>query len=390
MQPEDVLQKFSLTKAEAKLYLELLRNGTATASELAKRTTTNRTFTYDRLKKLLETGLASSIIKENKSYFLAARPTQLLALLKEREAEVKSVLPELERTAQRRRAEEAHVEIYSSKQGVRTALNLTLKEKKCEILLHGTISKFRETMDFYFDLWNRRREENRITLRALTNEELELPLAAIDLLNEQTETTTLTFHQNVLIIIWSQTPVAILIESREIAEESRLFFNTIWNREIKIYSGVTGIRKAWMEVVAEQQTELVGYGFSYKLAQIYGRDFSQRWHRQRIKNRIVTRLIADDDEASRKYFDVRMMEWQDFTIQFLAKEYNGPACITLTEKLLVEFIYTEKQLKVILNKNPETIRAYRKHFETLWKRAHQKTTTKKQERRHSPARPHSF
>ena len=59
MLKEEVLQNFGLTEAEVKLYIELLRLGESTATALSKHTNTNRTFTYDRLKKLLDSGLIS-------------------------------------------------------------------------------------------------------------------------------------------------------------------------------------------------------------------------------------------------------------------------------------------------------------------------------------------
>ena len=69
MQKEQILQSFGLTEAEVKLYLELLKVGEASASELAQKTNTNRTFTYDRIKKLLDSGLVSFVVKDNKKYF---------------------------------------------------------------------------------------------------------------------------------------------------------------------------------------------------------------------------------------------------------------------------------------------------------------------------------
>ena len=86
MLKEEVLQNFGLTEAEVRLYIELLKIGEATATKVAKQTNTNRTFTYDRLKKLLDSGLISYVIKDNKKYFKAAEPSQLLSLLKEKEA----------------------------------------------------------------------------------------------------------------------------------------------------------------------------------------------------------------------------------------------------------------------------------------------------------------
>ena len=66
MQREKILQNFGLTEAETRLYVNLLMVGESTANQLSKRTNTNRTFTYDRLKKLLDAGFVSYVIKDNK------------------------------------------------------------------------------------------------------------------------------------------------------------------------------------------------------------------------------------------------------------------------------------------------------------------------------------
>lgn len=372
MQKERILQNFGLTEAEVKLYLELLKAGEATATELAKKTNTNRTFTYDRLKKLLDSGLVSYVVKDNKKYFKAAEPSHLLGIIKEKEEQVKSILPELEQLKKPVK-EGPKVELFSSKKGIRTVLNLILREKK-EVLIHGSITGFQKVMEEYYEIWNKRREKEKIKAIILTNEDVELPLSEVDLLTEEetSNITTFTFGNKTIIILWSDIPVAILIESEEIAKDNTLFFNNLWNREIKIYSGVAGIRRAWMELVSKKSKELVGYGFSWDLAQIYGRDFSNKWHEERIKNKIPTRLISYDDSNSKKYFDVRMIEHKDFNIQFLDKDICGPACVTLSDDLIVEFLYTEKKFRVIVSRNKEMISVYRKYFETLWKKSTKK------------------
>lgn len=367
MQREEVLQDFGLTEAEVKLYLELLKMGEATANELAKYTNTNRTFTYDRLKKLLDSGMISYAIKDNKKYFKAAEPSHLLSILKEKEEQVKSILPELEQLKKSFKID-SKVEIFSSKKGIKTALNLIIKEKK-EVLIHGSIKQFMKVMESYYNIWNQRRIKERIKAKILTNEELEIPLSEIDLLSEEekSNTTTFTFGDIVIIVIWLDNPIAIFIESKEIAKENVLFFNNLWNREIKIYSGLEGIRKAWMELVSYKSKELIGFGFSWDLSQIYGTDFSNKWHKKRIENKIITRLISYNDSNSKKYFNARMIEWKNFRINFLDKDTSGPACVAMSENIIVQFLYTEKKLRVIVSKNKEMISIYKKHFENLWR-----------------------
>ena len=369
MNKEQALQSFGLTEAEVSLYISLLKTEESTASALAKTTNTNRTFTYDRLKKLHELGLVSYIIKDNKKYFKAADPSQLLAILKEKEEQIQTILPELEKLKTEHKPG-PEVEIFSSKKGIRTALNLILREKR-EVLIHGSMNKFHETMESFYEIWNKRRQKENILAKVLTNEEADLPLAETDLLTEEekTSTTTFTFGNKTIIVWWSDLPTAILIESDEIARDNTAIFNNIWEREIKIYSNIEGMQHAWMELVNQPSSELIGFGFSWHLAQIYGKDFSDEWHKRRINSNLPTRLISYNDNDSRRYFSKRRAVWQNFNIQFLNEDMCGPACIVLSDHLLVTFIYTEEKIKVIVNKNKEAINAYRKYFETLWEKS---------------------
>jgi len=367
MNKEKVLEQFGLTKAEVTLYLKLLTHGEARASELAKLTNTNRTFTYDRLKKLLEAGLVSFVVKDIKKYFKATAPNHLLSLLKEKQEQVEAILPELEKMSAGRLLG-PDVKIFSSKQGVRTALNQILREKQLTYV-HGSIERFEKMMKEYFTIWNARRIKEGIKLRVLSNESVILEGAEVDILpdEEKSSITTFTFGDTVIIVLWADIPVAIQIESKEIAKDTIAFFNTIWNREIRIYSGVDGVLRAFFELVSKKTTVHLGIGYSWALAQVYGTKMSDDWHVTRLKNKIHSRLISYDDADSKKYFRDRMKQWKNFDIRFLSQDICGPACMTLSDHMIATFIYTEGDFKVIVNKNKETIVVYKKHFEALWK-----------------------
>ncbi len=338
MNKEQVLHYFGLTHAEATLYLTLLTTGEATASDLARKTNTNRTFAYDRIKKLLGTGLLSFVVKDHKKYFKAANPSQLLAILKEKEEQVNSILPELEKMMAPIRAG-PDVKLFSSKNGVRTALNLILKDKH-SVNIQGSVLRFQEVMESFFEIWNSRRVKEHISLRVLSNEEIKLELAQVDILpeEEKSSTTTFTFGNKVIIVLWADIPVAILIESEAIANNTRAFFNAIWDREIKIYSGVDGILKAFFELVEKKTKVHLGIGYSWVLAQVYGKRMSNEWHTTRLKNKIISQLISYDDPKSKQYFKNRMGEWKNFKIRFLDKDICGPACMTLSDHMIATFI----------------------------------------------------
>ena len=68
-----------LTENEAEVYLLLLQEDSSLASALASDTKISRPHVYDSLNKLIEKGLASYVIKNNRKYFRSANPKELPA-----------------------------------------------------------------------------------------------------------------------------------------------------------------------------------------------------------------------------------------------------------------------------------------------------------------------
>ena len=64
-----------------------------------------------------------------------------------------------------------------------------------------------------------------------------------------------------------------------------------------------------------------------------------------------------------------MKQWKNFQIRFLDKDVCGPTCVTLSDHMIATVVYTEKDFRVIVNRNKETIAVYKKYFERLWEKA---------------------
>ena len=65
------LINIGLSNNEVDIYLSLLESGQSLVGEITKKTKINRTHIYDRLQKLINKGLVSYIIKNNRKYFYA-------------------------------------------------------------------------------------------------------------------------------------------------------------------------------------------------------------------------------------------------------------------------------------------------------------------------------
>ena len=78
------LQKAGLPRNEAKVYLELLKQGELSANELSKKLGMDRTLTYGVINNLIEKGLINYIKRENKKIFRAEPPENLLNPLRKK------------------------------------------------------------------------------------------------------------------------------------------------------------------------------------------------------------------------------------------------------------------------------------------------------------------
>ena len=128
---EELKQKLiqaGLTGNESKVYLELLKHLELSANELSKKISMDRTLTYTILNHLIEKGLVSYIIKQNKKFFKAEKPENLLNSIKVKEFFVKDLILDLNKI-QKEIIIPYEIKVFEGKQGLRTLFNLIFKNK---------------------------------------------------------------------------------------------------------------------------------------------------------------------------------------------------------------------------------------------------------------------
>jgi sugar-specific transcriptional regulator TrmB len=93
---EIVLQRIGLSEKEAKVYLATLELAESSVQNIAKKAGVNRPTAYVILEKLMGLGLASTLVKGKKTYFVAQSPSELENILKEQVSEIEHRKSELE------------------------------------------------------------------------------------------------------------------------------------------------------------------------------------------------------------------------------------------------------------------------------------------------------
>lgn len=133
------IQEFGLSDKEAKVYMSLLELGQATAQQLALRSGVNRATVYVMLESLMKRGLASTVDKDGKTFFMIEEPFSLLKHLEEERNNVeekivlaRKVIPELQQVYNLSR-DRSKVRLFEGKEYIRIIQNEILRSKGKEV-----------------------------------------------------------------------------------------------------------------------------------------------------------------------------------------------------------------------------------------------------------------
>jgi len=231
MVSESAIEQAGLTKVESKVYLVILDLGPSLAGQISRKSGIHRRTIYDALDRLAEKGLISYIVKNNRRYYEAVNPDRLLDLIKEKESEIQSALPNLQEIFAKTKIREETM-FYKGKEGLKAAFEDQINEGK-EILVLGASAEASEILQFYFKWYDKRRREKHIKLKLIANlgakGKIKAPLSEIRYLPELGPTATNIYGDKVAIILWSkENPLAVIIKNKEIADSYRKFFEHMW------------------------------------------------------------------------------------------------------------------------------------------------------------------
>src|SRR3989344_1939784 len=237
------LERAGLLKNDRSVYLALLEIGSATVSNLARKTGLHRSYVYDILDKLIDLGLASFIIKNNKKYFNSENPDRVLQILKDKEVKIKEsekeinkILPELIKR-QKISAEKQEAKIFIGKEGIKSILEDILKIKK-DFVAFGAEGKFKDIFKWYFNNWQNRRANLGVRYRIIYNSKLkgkrptkEQKLVEVRFLSAKYDfpATTIVYGNRIAVIIWDISPVGFILESEQAVKSFLSYFDLLWN-----------------------------------------------------------------------------------------------------------------------------------------------------------------
>src|SRR5918995_705210 len=253
------LNKLGLTNGEARVYLSLLKLGSAKVGAIVRDSTISYSKVYDVLQRLSIKGLVSQIIVENIKHFNAVEPYRLHEYIKRKEEEldtqkgiIDKIIPQLaEYASDNRNKKKSSAEIFIGDSGLRTAYeilfnNISRRKKKKEndkdnvndVLryfyphagYHEVATPFYSRL-YQFQKSKKIKQKGIATFAFKSSEHFgEIPKDVnMKFVNFPLPGTMDILRDKLLIISWNNTATGILIISEEIAEHFKSYFDKIWD-----------------------------------------------------------------------------------------------------------------------------------------------------------------
>ncbi|MBD3249072.1 hypothetical protein GF336_03430 [Candidatus Woesearchaeota archaeon] len=236
----EILERLGLTRNEIAVYISLLELGTSTAGPITKKSELHSSRVYESLNKLAEKGLVSFVIKNNRKYFSASDPDNLLDIVDEERRAIEEILPELNILKKQKKEEESST-IYEGYKGVRNVYDSIIRilKKGDEILVFGASGQDESFMsNTYFKEYTQRRIKKGIKMRIIFNADAKdtgnfysrLKNTKVRYMppNMKTPAAVDIFSNNIGILVLKPLPKIFLITSKEVASSYRSFFEMLW------------------------------------------------------------------------------------------------------------------------------------------------------------------
>lgn len=236
----EILEEAGLHPREAEVYYALLKLGESPIADVLRETGLHPQLVYRAIDGLLAKNLIVLSNRRHRKYIRAEDPHLLESLLKNKLEKVQQALPDL--LALQSTSQDAIVRVSKGNEAIRS-----LRARGIEELNSGDIyyiigasgDRFFEIMrDQYLEI-ERKRVKKGIKRRLISYESQRANIESGEPTGDLVEykylpadypalTSTNIFSKTVAILIWSADPIVITIESEEVAESYRQYFEQLW------------------------------------------------------------------------------------------------------------------------------------------------------------------
>lgn len=246
---QKILEELGFSQKEVSIYLAMIQLDQATATSISKEVDINRTTIYDVLDDLMARGVVSKVKKSGKSYFYALPPDKLIDYLERERSEynkkvdsqkqkIESIMPDLLSLQNLQSKNKPKVRFFEGEKGMREAYEDSLTADG-SIRAYANIEEMHKALPEFFPEYYKRRAKAGIHIQGIfpqskystervkkNKEEMRTSKFLPDeKMNFSPEINI--YNNKILIVSWRET-MAIIIESKELADFHKLIYDLLW------------------------------------------------------------------------------------------------------------------------------------------------------------------
>ncbi|MEE9525459.1 MAG: helix-turn-helix domain-containing protein [Candidatus Woesearchaeota archaeon] len=246
----EILTQIGLSKNEIKVYFALLELDQSSATPIIRKAGIPNSKVYPILEKLIKKGLVSYVIKSNVKHFQASDPKHLIELLNtkqkqisQQKQEIEKLVPQIE-LKRKLAKEKQEASVYEGIKGVKAALdnilNMLKKGEEYSVFTLGEELGEKEIIRI-LQKHHQKRIEKGVEIKLISNSNLKPAITKnysksrlnIRYTNLKLPTGIFIFKNNVMTLVWGETPTAFVIHSKNNAQTYKKFFEEMWKTSTK-------------------------------------------------------------------------------------------------------------------------------------------------------------
>ncbi len=236
----EILEQLGLTKREAEIYQTLLRLGESSMAKIISATGAHPQVVYRAIDSLEKKGLVIPSIRKGRKHIRAEDPRVIEKLEEEKLEKYRKILPNL--LSLQKGSDEAIVRVARGKDAVYSLRLRGIKELRkgdTYYVIGASGNAFYRIMGQQNEEVEKLRIKKKIIKKLIAFSSQRKMLDKNDTYRELAEfrylpkdnlvpSSTNIFKDIVAILIWSDDPIVITVESEQVAESYRQYFNAMW------------------------------------------------------------------------------------------------------------------------------------------------------------------
>jgi sugar-specific transcriptional regulator TrmB len=240
MQTKSILQSLGFSLQEAEVYLALLKVGESAVGAIISQTGFHRDLVYGALTRLEQQGLIQSLEKKKIRHYQAANPSVLVRKMKEKLDIAEGLLPSLNDLYKQ---PAVSVKIYEGSEGmeeIEKDFAESLKDNEEFYCIGGAGNAWYEVVGPFYKKYHERLYKRGIKFKTVTfknegrdivkyeNPKFNLVRVLPDTF--RVPSSSIIYADKLLIQIFGEKFIAILIQSKQVSEAYRYYFNSLWKQ----------------------------------------------------------------------------------------------------------------------------------------------------------------